>query len=52
MSAEEGDLEAETLRKKAIIVGERFVLFVEAALCGLLLMRPSKLVNNVLGKKR
>lgn len=51
MSAEGGGLEAETWRKKAITVVERFVLFVEAGLCGLLLMRPGELVNNELGKK-
>lgn len=34
MSAEEGDLEAETLRKKAIIVGEHFV-------CGSSIVWPS-----------
>ena len=51
MSAEEGCLEAETWNKKAITVVERFVLFVEAALCGLVLMRPGELVNNELGKR-
>ena len=41
VSAEEGSFEAETWRKKAITVVARFVLFVEAALCGPQLMRPS-----------
>lgn len=44
-------LEAETWRKKAITVVEHFVLFVEAALFGLLLMRPSELDNNELRKR-
>ena len=51
VAAEEGGLEVETWRKKAITVVERFVLFVEAALCGLQLMRPCELVHNELGKR-
>lgn len=51
MSAEEGGGEVGTRRKRAITVVERFVLFVEAALCGLLLMRPGELVNYELGKR-
>jgi len=51
VSAEEGSLEAETWRKKAITVVEHFVLFVEAVLCGPLLMSTSKLVNNESEKK-
>lgn len=51
VSAEEGSSEAETRTKKAITVVWRFVLFVEGALCGPLLMRPSKLVHNELVKQ-
>lgn len=51
MSAKERGSALQTWRKKAITVVEHFVLFVEAALCGLLLMRPGELVNNELGKR-
>lgn len=51
MSAIEEGLELETWSRKAITVVERSVLFVVAAPCGLLLMRPGELVNNEMGKR-
>jgi hypothetical protein len=50
---EERKRERETWREKAITWAglERFVLFVEAALCGWPLTRPTELVNNELGRR-